>query len=774
MWAAAANAQKIQILTRDAVVWAQEQSVWGTLDTAIANQGEISANGAWTPFQASAESDSFSVDVVLGEGTSSLVAAIDSAGTPLYSDTLRLTLGYDLRPEILLSAAVDSSQIVLHAGVLRNPDGFALSFSWREDEDNPAAALWLTAADSSVTIGLPAEAPHGEYYYEVEGVSVGGDTVTARTFVTRDSTGIRPFQITTDHAAWIDRAVIYQVTPYIFVARGTFPRITAKLSDIKNIGATTVWLQPVYATGYGGQGYDVTDYFKLRTDLGSETELRTLITTAHSLGLKVLFDFVPNHTSILHPYAQDAIQHGRQSHYYDFYQREYKPVPYSMHYNTRHEGEMTFVYYFWPDLPSLNYDNPEVQRMITEAGKYWIEKFDIDGYRIDAVWGVNARRPEFFQEWRLAMKRIKPEILLLGEDKASWYSTFDKRFDAAYDWAAGEPWVSEWEWAADYSPSSNPTIFNFTSQNQRATALHASLTNNGAGYHPRAKILRFMENNDTFRFRETHDDARTRMVAAMMFSLPGIPLLYNGQEIGATGHPYNTYEIFLPGFSIPGQDQFGLYPYYQRLSRLRNRFVSLTSDTMARVASSPSAYTYGYRRWSGNENVFVLVNMGNVNATGQLSIPTAELVLDSARQYYFTDLVTNESFAVTMADMNPFSFPIDAYSTRMFVLADTVVITSFPAPDQFAGVPAQFNLMQNYPNPFNSGTTMDFAVPGTGHVRLTVYDVLGRQVARPVDEERPAGAYRVPFDASGLSSGMYFYHLQWNDESFVKRMLLVK
>src|SRR5690606_10899326 len=229
--------------------------------------------------------------------------------------------------------------------------------------------------------------------------------------------------------------------------------------------------------------------FKVRPDLGSESDLRNLIKTAKSYGLKVLFDFVANHSSIHHPYAKASSADGEDSYYWNFYQRTEDNAPYSQHYQ-HYNG---FINYFWDELPNLNFDNPEVQKWITEATKYWIENFGIDGYRFDAIWGVNARKPEFTKELRLALERIKPEVLMLAEDKATHPHVFDERFDAAYDWTASYDWVSQWVWQTDYDPSYNPTIF-LASVTSRAGLLRRSLNNDGNGYAPDARILRFTGN----------------------------------------------------------------------------------------------------------------------------------------------------------------------------------------------------------------------------------------------------------------------------------------
>ncbi|NUM76691.1 hypothetical protein HUU40_20190, partial [candidate division KSB1 bacterium] len=692
--------QTLTFHKEDAVVWSRTQFVEGSIDTLVATDGVLYLNGEALPFQISSTEKSFAVPVVLAAGANTVVARVDHANTPIYSDTLRLTLGYAPRPEIFAHATPSGQSAVLRAAILENPEEVPLSFLWQQDVSNPAAANLANHFDSVTAIVLPPEAPPGEYYFDLHAVTPAHDTVKARTVLTKNAEGLKAFDITQDHAGWIDRAMIYEITPYSFVLNGKFTHITQKLPELVNLGINTIWLQPVYKTRFRGQGYDVIDYFGVREDLGTEADLKTLVETAHGLGLKVLFDFVPNHTSIHHPYAQDAIRYGAHSHYFDFYQRTRDNAPYAMHYNSRRDGAMQFIYYFWNDLVNLNYGHPEVQRMMIEAGRYWIEKFNIDGYRIDAVWGVNARTPEFMQQWRLALKRVKPEILLLGEDKATWPASFEGRFDAAYDWAPEQDWVSHWVWQTNYSETSNPTIFNNSNQNIRSALLRAALTNNGSGYHRDAKTLRFMENNDTFRFLPTHDRNRTKMAATMMFSLHGIPLLYNGQEIGARTHPYQTNSIFLASQSIQALDTQGLFPFYRRLAELRENFPALHSGNFQEISVTPGSFVYAYCRWQDEQNIFAVLNMGNSAVNAALTLPVAQLPLDSTKMYYLTDLMNHESISGTPSDLRTVNIALSAFTARLFILTDTLIATGVSAP-LAASEPLQFSLAQNYPNPFN-------------------------------------------------------------------------
>ncbi len=490
--------QSIVIHKKDATVWGREQTINGKLldffePNVILYLNEITINSSVNP-----SDSSFSIPIIINEGLSTIIV---SGGT-VVSDTLELTLGYNIRPESFVYAEVNGREVTLHGSVVDNPDTSLLYFVWYpENITNPQTVNLTQIDDTTVSFTLPEDAIFGEYYFNLHTIAVNEDTTISRTFITVDSNGIRPFDIKNDYAKWIDSAIIYEITPYIF-ANGNqnndndFNTITTKIPDFVRLGINTIWLQPVYKTYYGGQGYDVTDYFSVRNDAGTAAELRNLIQTAKAAGLKVMFDFVPNHSSIKHPYAINSVTYGDTSHYYNFYQREVDNAPYSQHYH-HYQG---FINYFWNELPNLNYNNPEVQKWITEAATYWVREFDIDGYRFDAVWGVNARKPEFMKQLRLAIKRIKPEFLMLAEDKATWPETFNENFDAAYNWYPEEDWVSHWAWQTDYNPNANPTIFNYPTQNQRSNLLRDAITNNGNGFPLDAKVLHFMGNNDIWAF----------------------------------------------------------------------------------------------------------------------------------------------------------------------------------------------------------------------------------------------------------------------------------
>ena len=652
------KAQDVTLTTRGAEVWSQTQRVSGTVTGTRAGRGVLYVNGVGEGFDI--ERSRFTVPVWLTEPESVVIARVEHRGRRLESAPVTLTLGFTPRPEVHVYATVAGRTVTLRRTVLANPLADRLTFRWTQDPDNP---LRLRLRRGRFT--LPTDAPLGEYSFTLHVRSTKG-LWRVRTLVTVTGTEVTAFDVERDHAAWIDRAVIYGVTPYAFVPGGGFADVTAKIPELAKLGVTALWLQPIFETFDGGQGYDVTDYFGIRPDYGTAAELRTLVRTAHAHGLRVLLDFVPNHTSLEHPYAQDAVRYGRRSHYHNFYQHERDNARYAVHYNTRREGELDFVYYFWPDFPNLDYDNPEVQRWMIEAGRYWIERFDIDGYRVDAVWGVNARHPAFMQRWRRALKRLKPDFLLLGEDKAGLAATFDRHFDAAYDWTDSENWVSQWSWQTDYTPdySQNPMIFNHPDETARAELLAQALADDGRTH---GLTLRFLENNDTPRFLPTHEPngfERTKMAAALMFSLPGIPLVYNGQEVGYPVHPYETPSIFSANRTIRSQDKYGLFPYYRKLIALRKRLPALTGPNFELLPTVSRGGVLAFHRWHGGQHLVGVVNLAGTRDTAKvgLDLEVAKVRIDEG---VVTDLFSGEAVKVELRGQE-LRVEMEAYSAYLF------------------------------------------------------------------------------------------------------------
>jgi glycosidase len=648
------HASSIILNNKDAVVWLPKQTVFGKLLGLQSKQLIVHFNQDLFSIDVNND-NTFSFEIELHDKENKLW--ITTAEKPeINSDTLNLILGYYPLPVIKPYAIITGNKATLNVTVLDNPFKQPLHFFWTESLDNPAQCKLMNQNDSVTSAEIPLT--EGVYYFNLL-ITSGKDSAWFQTFVTRKEKQLHAFDISTEHAAWIDDAVIYEITPSHFVKNATYDDITEKLHELKNFGINTIWLQPVFQNKKGGQGYDITDYFSLRTDLGSEQQLKHLIDVAKSLHMHVLLDFVPNHTSIHHPYAQDCLNFDTASHYYNFYQREKDGAKYSSHY----KDSGGFIHYFWKDLVNLNYNNSEVQRWMIEACKYWIRKLDIDGYRFDAVWAVNARAPSFGKRLRTELKSIKPDLFLLAEDKASDEQVYEKGFDAAFDWTIDTSWVSQWSWQQDFK--SNTTIFNFPDANKRGAMMRQALFYKGSTTHLR---LRFIENNDLPRFIKTHNPKQTKMAAALLFSLPGIPLIYNGQEIGFTGHPYSKKPIFEANESIQSLDNNHLFSYYKKLIRLRMQYSSLRDTTLKEVPVSPNNTLVAFHRWKNNEHFIIIINLDSISKEASIDLNKIEDVF-SGQKNFFKDVLNREEFK---AKNNSFlKIPMEGYSIRWLLLTRT-------------------------------------------------------------------------------------------------------
>jgi glycosidase len=357
----------------------------------------------------------------------------------------------------------------------------------------------------------------------------------------------------------------------------------------------------------------VEDYFELDPAYGSKEDFLNLVQAAHQRGIRVLMDFVPNHSADTHPYFVDAQQRGTASPYWDFYNRDAA-------------GNPTHSLPQWTDIPDLNYDNPEVQQMIVEAFSYWVREFDVDGFRVDAAWSIRERRPEFWLPWRRELKRIKPDLLLLAEAGARDPYYFDNGFDAAYDWTyqvGGWAWKIMWD-AYKYRLLS----YNLTD----------ALTNRPEGFHPDALIFRFLNNNDTGeRFITRHGEDITRVATALLLTLPGIPCIYTGDEYGLEFEPYQRLE------PLTFEEQFpGLRDYHKKLIDLRKTLPSLHSRQFTIITPDAVPQTvYSYIRYdeSAEAPVLVLLNFSEEPAVFAFDIP-AEFGEPAGNKLY--DLLAEE------------------------------------------------------------------------------------------------------------------------------------
>jgi cyclomaltodextrinase / maltogenic alpha-amylase / neopullulanase len=493
-------------------------------------------------------------------------------------------------------------------------------YQWRAHERNAARIAGLPAQGPRVV--LPTPTADGEYQVILTATDRSGrsDESTAMFRVRNGQPEV--VDLARQHASWIDRAIVYGVVPALFGPRG-LRDVTERLDQLAALGINTLWLSPITASPPGDFGYAVTDHFRLRPELGSEADLHALIRAAHARGMRVIIDFVPNHLSDQHTYFADVAAHARASPYYELFART--PA-----------GE-TAHYFDWRNLKNLDYDNFEVQRLVIEAFAHWVRAFDVDGFRVDVAWGPRERAPQFWPRWRAELKRIKPDLLLLAEASARDPYYGQLGFDAAYDWTDK---LGEWTWRDAFENEAQTAM-------RLRTAIAASASE--------ALVFRFLNNNDTgARFLTRYGLSRTRVAAAMLLTLPGIPGLYTGDEVGAAYEPYRDAQ------PIAWDDPHDLQTWYARLIALRHSLPALRSRDIRLLDVLPSSQMLAYLRGSPREgdNVIVLLNYG----AAPLSVTLPDDVIQTMSGYSLIDLLNGNESALEAGRL---SVSLPAYGVRV-------------------------------------------------------------------------------------------------------------
>lgn len=648
------HAQRESVINVDqmsAEVWDVQQRFSGRVSMPAVEHVTIYHNGV--SHQVHLDDNQFDITLKMQHGKNDLRVETKSGNKIVKSELVTFRLMYNPMPVVMPWIETKGDTAFLHAQILDNPYQQTLQFYWMSRADNPAAVKIESPDEGTVAVLIPDQ--NGKYYFDLKVIS-NADTASYSTYCKRSGDKLSPFLIDTDYSTWVDDAIIYQITPYKFVQGGKLADITAKLPEIRSLGINTLWLQPVSQSAERGQGYDVVDYLAVNTELGSEADLKNLIGEARRLGVRVLLDVVLNHTSIQHPYAKDVRRHGERSHYYRYYQHEFDGSPYASFYNKDANG---FVYYFWKDLVNLDYDNEEVQCWMIEVCKYWLTQYHIDGFRFDAIWGVNARNPDFAKRLRRELKSINPDILMLAEDKPIQGES-SNGFDVSYDWTADTTWVSQWSWQYQYDERKSFTLFTHPDVSTRVGMLADALFGSESSRQPR---LRFLENNDLPRFINGHNIDQVRMAATLLFSVTGIPMLYNGQEIGFPVHPYSPGDIFRRDRSISSLDTAGLFSLYKQLIAIRNNHSALRSKQIVKAFQHPEAGILGFSRDDRHEKIFVFVNLSETPYALKITDVTGD---DDG--YMLKDLVTGEKFnASKRSPQRTISLP--GYTTRMLVVA---------------------------------------------------------------------------------------------------------
>ena len=582
----AAAAPRIELDTAGGDAWTFDHPVHGHVAHGACDSVTVQSPAGTT--LAVLESDHFFALVHLWAGANNVRAQCLRgqrmvATSPAQQWQLRLTDA----PRAWIRLRVDNSGAVQldgrHTELARGQPAPIVSYEWQPAPDDPAPLA--LGAGERITITPPPT--DGTYHVTLRVTDALGRTDTSTSEFRVDHGRAVEIDVEHAHPAWLDGAVLYGL-PLPLLNPVGFEGVRQRLDSIVALGATAILLSPVTEAPTGDFGYAVTDELHVRGAFGTEAQLRALIASAHAHRLQVIFDVVSNHLAAASGYYKDSEQAGARSPYHDWFQRQ-------------SSGEVAH-YFDWTNLENLNYDNADVRGYITAALTHWVREFHIDGFRLDAAWAVRERAPEFWPQLRAELRRINPDVMLLMESSArdSYYAARD--FDAVYDWTAK---LGEWAWQGVFGePGSSPDL------ERLRRALAASDTGT------RTLTLHFLNNNDTGpRFITRHGLQQTRDAAALLLTLPGLPLIYAGDEVGAAYEPYGG------GPPITWSDPYGLQPSYANLIKLRRMSSALRSGTLRILHTGQDESVLAFLRQpdAPGRPVLVAINFGATAARVRVS-----------------------------------------------------------------------------------------------------------------------------------------------------------
>jgi len=525
--------------------------------------------------------------------------------------TLTVTVGRDALVErITAYVTTDGSQPAGAFGVASN--GVAVDLQRVETRFQPLywdfAELWQGQ--------IPGQPEGTHVRYVIEGWCDGVALWSNELRIDGTSEAMTIYGYTVDRfqtPAWAHEAIVYQVLVDRFAPApdrwlepaemetfigGTLRGVIAALDYIAGLGVDALWLTPIFRAG-SYHGYDTIDYLEIEPRFGAKADLAELVEQAHRRGLRVILDFVANHSSDQFPLFQQALADpaspARQL--YDFspaYQHGYR------------------CFFTAANMPQFDHDHPEARRYLLDAARYWLREFGVDGYRLDYAAGPSH---DFWSAFGAACKEVNPDCWIFGEvtQGSDSLRSYAGRLDGCLDFG-----FTRQVRLLCAAPTPLIPVSRFAAAVQRTQR-----------YFP-ASFTRpaFIDNHDMNRFLwgASNDKHLLRMATALLLGFGGTPIIYYGAEVGlsqprAKGH-YRE-EARHPMLWGASQDR-ALLAEFQRLIAFRRSHPALAHGAIETLALDDARGLWLARRAHAGDEVLIAVNASLRN--GQLALPSGRWI----------------------------------------------------------------------------------------------------------------------------------------------------
>lgn len=383
---------------------------------------------------------------------------------------------------------------------------------------------------------------------------------------------------------------------------GTIRGITENVSYIKKLGLNAIYINPVFAAGEYHK-YDLIDYFHIDPCFGTNEDFKELVETFHANGIKVIIDGVFNHCGWKFFAFEDVVQKGQQSAYKDWFYGLQFPV-------IRPDNGEDYPNYecfgYERLMPKLNTANLQVQEYFCKVGRYWVEEFHTDGWRLDVASEVNDG---FWRKFHEEVKAVNPEAILIGE---VW--------ESANHWLDGTIFDS----AMNYDFRKHCKRF-FAEGSVDAAEFDGRVTDMRMRYRKQTVYaqLNILDSHDVSRFLSVCGEDRKKYKLAIVFQMcfPGIPSVFYGDELGVTGIREEEYRQ-----PMPWGRQDELYAFFEQAIRMRKQQKALAQGDYHTLNAVAGSRFYGFERTYEKQRVMIFLNMEEAKMT--CSIPeNAEILM---------------------------------------------------------------------------------------------------------------------------------------------------
>ena len=380
---------------------------------------------------------------------------------------------------------------------------------------------------------------------------------------------------------WLRSGTIYEIFPRDFSGAGNLNGVTARLDELHGLGVNILWIMPIHPIGEKfrkgefGSPYSIKDYYAVDPNYGTLDDFKKLVAGAHQRGMRVIMDIVANHT------AWDSVMMTNTG----FYKRDASgkvipPVP------------------EWTDVAGLSYATPQLRAYMIAMLKYWIVECDVDGFRCDVAYAVPT---DFWEQARAELVKVKPDIILLAE--ASKPELLTNAFDLDYSW----PLLA--------------TLNKVLIHDAPASELQQTWQEDRRQFPRDSLHLRISDDHDEARAVSRFGIRGALAASALMFTLDGVPLLYNGMEVGdatESGDP----ALFdkLPIFWHP-KERPALNSIYHELIRLRQRSPAFCNDRVVWLKSTDPQNIVTFMREDEHEQFVVVINFSSRPAQAVAEVP---------------------------------------------------------------------------------------------------------------------------------------------------------